>query len=146
MPRFFKLSEAEALLPRVEPAIREAIFLMQEHSAADQKLKQETQRIMMLGGADINREEMAQQRARREASAVALAAAVEKIHDLGCQVKDLQMGLVDFPSLYRNEEVLLCWKLGESSITYWHGLQEGFRGRKPIDQDFLDHHMGDRAN
>jgi hypothetical protein len=52
---------------------------------------------------------------------------------------------VDFPTLFRGVEVYLCWKLGESGIEFWHGVDEGFRGRKPIDQDFLDHHEGDRS-
>jgi hypothetical protein len=55
-------------------------------------------------------------------------------------VKDLDIGLVDFPTVFRGVEVCLCWKLGEPRIGYWHGAEEGFRGRKPIDQDFLAHH------
>jgi hypothetical protein len=60
-------------------------------------------------------------------------------------VKDLDTGLVDFPTMYRGVEVCLCWKLGEGAIGYWHGVDEGFRGRKPIDQDFRDQHRGDPA-
>ena len=64
---------------------------------------------------------------------------------IGCVVKDLDIGLIDFPTEFRGEEVYLCWKLGEPRIEFWHGVEEGFRGRKAIDQDFRDHHRGDPA-
>ena len=60
-------------------------------------------------------------------------------------MKDLDTGLVDFPTLFRGQEVYLCWKLGEPSIEYWHSVDQGFRGRKPIDRDFRDHLEGDRT-
>ncbi len=56
-------------------------------------------------------------------------------------MKDLDIGLVDFPTLFQGEEVYLCWKLGEAGIRFWHGIDEGFRGRKPIDAEFLEHHQ-----
>jgi hypothetical protein len=49
-------------------------------------------------------------------------------------VRDLDLGLVDFPSLLEGEEVCLCWKLGEERIAFWHGIEEGFAGRKPLDE------------
>ena len=57
----------------------------------------------------------------------------------GAQIKDLDIGLIDFLTMYRGREVLLCWKLGEEGIGYWHGTEEGFRGRKPIDDEFREH-------
>ena len=57
---------------------------------------------------------------------------VQSIHMKGAQLKDVDMGLVDFPALMNGEEVLLCWKLDEESVSYWHGLNDGFYGRKPI--------------
>jgi hypothetical protein len=59
--------------------------------------------------------------------------AVNKIQETGCVVKDLDTGLIDFPSLLDGQEVYLCWKVGEDRIEYWHGLHEGFAGRKPLD-------------
>jgi hypothetical protein len=50
------------------------------------------------------------------------------------QVKDLDIGLLDFPCRVNGEIILLCWKLGEEGITHWHGVEEGFAGRKPIDE------------
>jgi hypothetical protein len=57
---------------------------------------------------------------------------VNRIHGLGAIVKDLDEGLVDFPALHAGDEVLLCWKVGEDSVAFWHGLEEGFAGRKPL--------------
>ena len=61
-------------------------------------------------------------------------------------VKDLDVGLVDFPTFYRGEEVYLCWRMDESDIDHWHGVHEGFAGRKEIDRHFVENHRGeDRA-
>lgn len=72
-----------------------------------------------------------------------LQSSFESLAALGVQVKDLEMGLVDFPTVYRGRDVLLCWKMGEPDIAWWHGAEEGFFGRKPIDEDFdLNHGSG----
>jgi hypothetical protein len=63
---------------------------------------------------------------------VALAC-VDKLEELGVVLKDLDLGLLDFPSVREGEDVLLCWHVGEDAVTSWHGLEEGFAGRKPID-------------
>ena len=146
MPRYFTLLEAERLLPAVERAIRDAIAVKSEYQEAEQNIQRATQRIVSLGGTIVDREQFAAERSRRDAAATALKKAVEDIHEMGCQVKDLDIGLIDFPTLYHGREVLLCWKLGESGISFWHGLEDGFRGRKPIDGEFLDNHRGDGLN
>ena len=73
-------------------------------------------------------------REQAESIAADLAELVEEIHGLGVQVKDLDLGLVDFPAEHpeSGETVLLCWRLGEDEVAYWHGLEEGFAGRKPL--------------
>ena len=81
-------------------------------------------------------------RQRRDESLEKLKATVTRLQDMGALVKDLDKGLVDFPTLFRGEQVYLCWKMDEDKIGFWHG-DEGFSGRKPIDQDFLDNHRGD---
>jgi len=143
MPRYFTLTHAERLLPEVESAIRDAI----SHKAAYQEAEEEWQsfasRVTMLGGMRVDHSQVMDQKRRRESSAHLLKDAVEKIQDYGCVVKDLDIGLIDFPTLYRGEEVYLCWKLGESGIGFWHGVQEGFRGRKAIDAEFLAEHTGE---
>jgi hypothetical protein len=67
---------------------------------------------------------------QREADAI--AACAEEINAAGAQIKSLEEGLLDFPSRRDDEDVLLCWKLGEDEIGYWHGVDEGFAGRKPL--------------
>lgn len=101
---------------------------------------------MMLGGALVDRERFSAHQTRRENSAMRLKESIEKIQSCGCVIKDLDIGLIDFPTLYRGDEVYLCWKLGETGIGFWHGMDEGFRGRKEIDRDFLENHKGESAH
>jgi hypothetical protein len=146
MPRYFTLEQAEQLLPKISRAMRHALELAAAHERAESRLQETLRRIAMLGGAMVDRDGIAGLRRRRDETAIEVNEAVEQIHEYGCQIKDLRMGLIDFPTLLRGTEVLLCWRFGEEGIRFWHGLEEGFRGRKPIDQDFLDNHRGDRSN
>ena len=57
---------------------------------------------------------------------------LEKLENMGCIVKDLNLGLLDFLAYHDGREILLCWKVGEESIHHWHELDTGFSGRKPI--------------
>ena len=143
MPRYFTLQQAQELLPKVENEVRQALVLKREHDRAEEELNKMMRQIAVAGGMLLDRQAMLGHRARRDATAGRLQEILEDIQQLGCQVKDLEIGLLDFPTLLDGEEVLLCWKLGESTIEFWHGTTEGFRGRKRIDQDFLDRHRGD---
>jgi|SRR5687768_9472721 len=143
MPRYFTVKQAEALLPEVGESIRKAVHLKRENEKAEQELNALMHRVTMAGGMILDRQSLLGMRARRDATAMRLNEILEELQETGCQVKDLDMGLLDFPTLFRGEEVLLCWRLGEASIEYWHGTSEGFRGRRPIDQEFLDNHRGD---
>lgn len=140
MPRYFRIEEAEGLLPRVEQELRNAIALRADYQKADDQLNEALRRIAMLGGSTVDREQILSIRSVRETSAGRLKEIFETIQEIGCEVKDLDIGLIDFLTLYNGEEVYLCWKLGEQGITHWHGLQEGFSGRKPIDKEFLVNH------
>jgi hypothetical protein len=57
---------------------------------------------------------------------------IAKINDLGCEIKDIEQGLVDFPALREGREVYLCWRLGEEEVAFWHELDAGFGGRQPL--------------
>ena len=146
MPKRFTLIEAERLLPEIEKIIREAVSCKAQYQEAEEALHSFAQRVAMQGGVVVDRAAVLQNRAQRDRHGEALKAAIEKIQEYGCVIKDLDIGLVDFPTLFRGQEVYLCWKMGESGIGYWHGVEEGFAGRKPIDRDFLDNHQGDFAN
>jgi len=146
MPKYFSLREAESLIPDVDKAIRHAIRVKTDFVQVEGELEKFTARIQMMGGSQINRNDILSLRERRQTLAELLRDAIEKIQSFGCQVKDLDIGLVDFPTVYKGTDVLLCWKLGESGITWWHGLEEGFRGRKPIDAEFIANQRGDMTN
>jgi hypothetical protein len=146
MPRFFTLRQAEQLLPQVESAIRDAISLKSEYQRAEDERQSFAHRITMLGGVLVDLSQVREQKERRESLAHRLQNALEKIQEYGCVVKDLDIGLIDFPTQFHGQEVYLCWKLGESGIQFWHGVHEGFRGRKAIDQEFIEHHRGEVPN
>ena len=143
MPRFFNLVEAERLLPEVERLIRSLIASKQEYEETDSQLNRIAQRIALSGGMIPPRDEAELLRRRKDAAARSLKTAFERVQEIGCQIKDLDTGLVDFPTLYRGREVYLCWRMDEDDIDFWHGTDEGFAGRKLIDNDFLSHHSGD---
>jgi hypothetical protein len=87
----------------------------------------------MMGGILVPYAKLAQKRMEHQALAEIMKTNLEKILSTGCLIKDLDVGLLDFPSVIGNEEVYLCWKLGEDRIRYYHRQDEGFAGRKPID-------------
>ena len=143
MPRYFNLLEAERLLPEVEGLLRSLIQLKEEYERTETELNRLLQRVSIAGGMIPPRERIAQLRTRKDAAARGLESSLEKLQETGCQLKDIEVGLVDFPTLYRGKEVYLCWKLGESSIAFWHHIEEGFQGRQQIDSEFLANHTGD---
>jgi hypothetical protein len=136
MSRYFTLAEAEQKLPEVEQALREALVHKAEYQKASDQLEKDLDRIRNAGGSRVNPGPLLALRSTRDTSAVALKAALERIEEAGAMVKDLDIGLIDFLAQYRGQDVCLCWKLGEDRIGFWHGLEEGFRGRKPIDDEF----------
>jgi len=146
MPKRFTLAEAQNLIPRVDSLLREAVSLKADYQEAEQVIQAMAQRVTMMGGMVVDRDQAIDCKNRRDAVAAKLRGAIEQVQEFGCVLKDLDTGLIDFPTLLRGVEVYLCWKLGEPAIGFWHGVEEGFRGRKAIDQDFLDHHRGDRAH
>ncbi len=143
MARFFTLLEAERLLPEIERLLRTLIDLKRQYETAEGELSQVAQRIALAGGMLAPRERIAQLRSRKDDAARSIKSALEKFEETGCQLKDLDIGLVDFPTLYRGKEVYLCWKLGESGIAFWHPVEDGYRGRRAIDNDFLANHRGE---
>ena len=131
------------MLPEVDRALRDALFHKAEYQSAEDALNATMQGIRMAGGSRVNPGPILATRARRDASAGALREIFEKIEQMGVLIKDLDIGLIDFLTRYQGREVCLCWKLGEERIGFWHGMDEGFAGRKPIDDEFLENHRGD---
>lgn len=132
--RTFTLDEAQTLLPILESLLRTAIEGKKLIEAVDAELQELAHRVFLRGGVLVNVVQMARRKAEREKSIQRVKDAIAEIDATGVQVKDLDIGLLDFPCRVDGEIILLCWKLGEQGITHWHGASEGFAGRKPIDE------------
>jgi len=133
------------MLPQIQEWMREAVTLKSQFDEAERAIRKLAERITLMGGLVVDREQAAENKVRRENLGRELRRLLELFQESGCLVKDLDKGLVDFPTSFRGEEVYLCWKLDEPSIRFWHGVHEGFAGRKAIDQEFLDNHEGEKA-
>jgi len=131
--RTFTLSEAQSLVPVLESLLRTAIDGRKLIEAVDNELQELAHRVFLRGGLSVNIVHMASRKAEREKAIQRVKDALAEIDAAGVQVKDLDIGLLDFPCEVEGQTVLLCWKLGEKSITHWHSESEGFAGRKPID-------------
>lgn len=133
MSKVFTLSEAQTLLPVVEALLRKAQAAGQYTGELDQQMQALNQRIFMSGGMHVDVTKAARRRSERERSLQEARDTLAELEEIGVQVKDLEKGLLDFPSMMDGQEILLCWKLGESEIGFWHTAEEGFAGRKPLD-------------
>jgi hypothetical protein len=132
-PRFFTVEEANALVTSLELEFGRVARVRAELAPL----------IESMGGADAAVELLQDEAeplpgreaevARLRALAGEITAAVERVNDLGCLVKDLEQGLVDFYALMDGEPVFLCWQFGEPAVAHWHGLEDGFAGREPIE-------------
>jgi hypothetical protein len=132
--RTFTLQDAQMLLPTLESLLRTAINGKKLIEEVDAEIQELSQRIFLNGGTLVNVVAVARRKAERERTVQRAKDAVAEIHATGVQVKDIDIGLLDFPCRVEGEIVLLCWKLGEAKITHWHSTEEGFAGRKPIDE------------
>jgi len=131
--KLFSLREAEHLRAQLEPVLIEAIESRRKLEELDEKLGKLAERISRSGGLMVAYEEAAKLRIERNSIEASIREALDKIHSTGCIVKDLEVGLLDFPARIEGEDVYLCWKLGEDRIRFYHRQDEGFAGRKPID-------------
>jgi hypothetical protein len=132
--RTFTLEEAQSLLSVLESLLRTAISgkkLMEEVEGEMQEL---SHRIFLNGGTHVDVVAVARRKAERAKAEQRSKDALAEIDSIGVQVKDIDIGLLDFPCEVEGRTVLLCWKMGEKSITHWHGTDEGFAGRKLIDE------------
>ena len=132
--RTFTLDEAQSLLPVLESLLRTAISAKKLMGEIDAEFQDLAQRVFLKGGMHLDIVTLARRKAERRKAEQRLHDAFGEIDSIGVQVKDLDIGLLDFPCEVDGDIILLCWKLGESAITHWHGEKEGFAGRKPIDQ------------
>jgi hypothetical protein len=132
--RHFTPEEANALLDEVRPIAEALVAHRRAMAVTAARQARLVQRIAGNGGDfDPQEPRTLEEEFRRWDQAVVRC--VEELQGLGLLVKDLDRGLVDFPALRGDEEVLLCWQVGEDEVAFWHGVDEGFAGRKPLPLD-----------
>jgi hypothetical protein len=129
--RHFTPEEANAALAEVRPLVEQMVARREAHAAALGRQEVLEQRIRGNGGG-IPPATLAEAQAEVEREGRALAKLVDEIAEHGAEVKDLDEGLIDFPALRHGETVLLCWKLGEDAIEYWHTVEDGYAGRRAL--------------
>lgn len=134
MPRYFTRAEAEALLPRVESLLREIQELRVQVTEQEERLVE--YRAKLMGNGHQLGDGLQHLQASVTTANAEIARRVRNITALGVLVKDLDMGLIDFPMLRDGHEVYLCWRLGEGSrIAWWHEIDSGFAGRQPLENE-----------
>jgi hypothetical protein len=136
LSKTFTLSEAQTLLPVVEALLRRAQTAGVRAGEIEMEMQQLSQRIFLSGGMHVDVTVTARRRAELDKSVQEAKDTVSEIEEIGVQLKDLEQGLLDFPCVIDGKTVLLCWKLGEKEIGYWHAPEDGFAGRKPLDARF----------
>ncbi len=132
MPVTFTPAEANSALSEVRP-VAERLVAVRERMRELERSQGELASAIDGNGGGYAASDLSAAAAELGGLADAAIACVEKLEELGVRVKDLDLGLLDFPARREGLEVELCWHVGEEAVQYWHGLGEGYAGRKPID-------------
>jgi hypothetical protein len=130
--RAFTLAEAQELL---DTRVREMAERMVADRAASRELESRWNAVVIAigsNGGNLRRKEVAELREELEESHGDLRGLLAELNELGVQVKDIDQGLLDFPSVIDGREALLCWQVGEPRIGFWHTPEDGFAGRRPL--------------
>jgi hypothetical protein len=124
----FRLEEANAIVPRLQ-------VLMERLQRGALRLHEEMSDLARTTGIDpsaLSPQELIRQRPAARVLVEELDATVHEIEESGAHLKDVQLGLVDFPAEKDGELVYLCWQFGESEVAFWHRIEDGFAGRQPL--------------
>lgn len=127
--RYFTVEEAAGALPEVGSLLRRLRALAAEAAVAKAALDALWER---LGAGESVLDELRAAQQDLASRAGEAAEAAERLEAIGCVLRDVETGLVDFPSRAGGGEIFLCWRLGEDGIAFWHGTAEGYAGRKPL--------------
>jgi hypothetical protein len=130
-PRYFTVEEANEALVELRPLAEQMVERRRELVEAQARRASLGAQVGANGG-DLTPSDFADADEQLEHAASELAQSIERIQAAGVLVKDLDRGLLDFPALRDGQEILLCWHVGEDEIRFWHGVDEGFAGRKPL--------------
>jgi hypothetical protein len=129
--RYFTPVEANELLATVRPLVERMVSHRRALAVATVRHARIATKIAGNGGG-VRPHEVDELQATIDEEAAEIVRCVAELQELGLLVKDLDEGLVDFPALHGGDEVLLCWRLGEDEVAFWHTLEDGFAGRKPL--------------
>lgn len=132
----FTLDEAQALLPVLESLLNRAMEAKEAAAGLQEEMSSMARQIFLSGGMKVDIAAAGKRKLALDALVQRVRDSLGEIDASGVQVKDLDAGLLDFPFLLEGETVLLCWKRGEPRIDFWHRVEDGFRGRQPIDGRF----------
>lgn len=132
----FTIDEAQSLLPLLESLLKRAIESKRAAQEVESHLAELGRRIYLAGGMRVNVAEAGRMRTDMEGHLQRARESVAEIDSIGVQVKDVDSGLLDFPCRVDDEVVLLCWRMGETAIEHWHTIEDGFKGRRPVDERF----------
>jgi hypothetical protein len=130
--RYFSPEEVEALIPALTELVETLRAAQAAATGARERLQAEQQRLTLAGGGVLDRAAWDAATRARDRENARVERAVTKVGALGGVIKDVATGLVDFPHLRDGRVVNLCWRLGETTIRFWHGMDEGFAARKPL--------------
>ena len=124
------------MLPLLESLLKRAIEGKRAAQGIESELTELGRRIYLAGGMRVNLAEAGRKRTDLEAHLLRVKESVAEIDSIGVQVKDVDSGLLDFPCRIDDQVVLLCWRMGETSIEHWHTVEGGFKSRQPVDERF----------
>ena len=133
MGEFFTRAQAEALLPQLEASLRELQALHTELAECERELNETQTRITSNGHLPLD--DLASLPDQVADLSRRLTERARDVAESGVIIKDLDMGLLDFPALREGREVYLCWRLGEERIGWWHEVDAGLSGRQPLEDE-----------
>lgn len=134
--RLFTLAQANSMLPLVRRIVSD--IQRSYLSVSDRMAVYQTYAESPATASDPYRDEVVAMREELERQREDLAGYVDELEDLGVELKDPEIGLIDFPAEREGRIVYLCWKLGEPQVEYWHELEAGYRGRQPLGDKPVD--------
>lgn len=134
--RLFAAEDVDRLVPRLSELMEAAMERHRQATTFQRQLQEEQQHIRVSGGGLVDQRDWKARAERLDGLGIEVRGLLREIQALGGEPKDLEMGLVDFPGrmpgAMGGETVNLCWKYGEPSVRFWHGLDEGYAQRKPL--------------
>ena len=136
MSKTFTLGEAQTLLPVLEALLQRARTSALQGAELELEMQKLSHRIFLSGGMHVDIVAAARRRAERDKAGQEARDTIAEIEEIGARVHDLEAGMLDFPCQVEGQAAVLCWKLGEAAISYWHGLEEEDDQRRPLDAKF----------